>query len=65
MWAGEARVRNMFKWMTASSDKQVIEASCCALSRCWIFQHPILSCSEEFLSSEASADACAGICTPR
>ena len=24
MWAGEARVRNMFKWMAGSSAKQVL-----------------------------------------
>ena len=24
MWAGEARVRNMFKWMAGSSTKQVL-----------------------------------------
>jgi hypothetical protein len=34
MWAGEARVRHMFKWMAVSTDKQVLRCFALPARRC-------------------------------
>ena len=34
MWAGEARVRHLFKWMTVSTDKQVHRCFALPARRC-------------------------------
>jgi hypothetical protein len=38
MWAGEARVRHLFKWMTVSTDKQVHRCFALPARRCGGFR---------------------------
>jgi hypothetical protein len=38
MWAGEARVRHRFKWMTVSTDKQVLRCFALPARRCGGFR---------------------------